>query len=60
MRWVPGAPQRGWNRLPYDGARYFWDLYNITLKTPSGQIGILGSVQSDRATCYKTVSCKFK
>jgi len=60
VRWVPGAPQRGWNRLPYDGARYFWDLYNITLKTPSGQIGILGSVQSDRATCYKTVSCKFK
>lgn len=50
----------GYNKLPYDGLRYFFDLYDITLKTPSGQIGILGSVQSDRATCYKTVSCKFK
>jgi hypothetical protein len=50
----------GYNRLPYDGQRYFFDLYDITLKTPTGQIGILGSVQSDRATCYKTVSCKFK
>jgi hypothetical protein len=50
----------GYNRLPKDGLRYFIDLYGITLKTPSGQIGILGSGQSDRATCYKTVSCKFK
>lgn len=50
----------GYKRLPKDGARYFFDLYGITLKTPSGQIGILRSVQSDRATCYKTVSCKFK
>jgi hypothetical protein len=49
-----------WNKLPKDGKKYFWDLHNITLKTPTGQIGILGSVQSDRATCYKTVSCKFK
>lgn len=50
----------GYKRLPYDGKKYFLDLYNITLKTPTGQVGILGSVQSDRATCYKTVSCKFK
>lgn len=61
--WGPNVESRygeAWNKLPYDGAKYFWDLYGITLKTPTGQIGILGSVQSDRATCYKTVPCKFK
>lgn len=61
--WGPNVESRygeAWNKLPYDGAQYFWDLYGITLKTPTGQIGILGSVQSDRATCYKTVPCKFK
>lgn len=50
----------GYKKLPYDRLKYFWDLHNITLKTPTGTIGIWGSVQSDRATCYKTVACKFK
>jgi hypothetical protein len=50
----------GYDRLAKDGLRCFFDLCVITLKTPSGQISILGSVQSNRATCYKTVTCKFK
>jgi hypothetical protein len=49
----------GANQLPRDGNRYFLDAHNILLKGNGGSIGVAGSVQSDRMTCYKTTSCKF-
>lgn len=49
----------GYNSLPYDGKRYFIDLYNLRLYDGKSTLNIQGSVQSDRMTCYKTVSCKF-
>lgn len=51
----------GYSRFPYDGKKYFLDAYNWNLyvgETMYRNIG--GSAQSDRATCYKTTSCKFK
>ena len=42
----------GYNALPYDGKRYFVDLYNLFIKSPDGHaVNIAGSVQSDRMTC---------
>ena len=50
----------GYNALPYDGKKYFYDLYAIRLYASGKVLHAAGSVQSDRMTCYKTVSCKFK
>ncbi|MFS0701845.1 hypothetical protein AB6N24_17875 [Cellulomonas sp. 179-A 4D5 NHS] len=49
----------GYNQLPYDGKRYFFDLYSLRMSASGRVINIAGTVQSDRMTCYKTVSCKF-
>ncbi|WP_203758764.1 hypothetical protein [Cellulomonas chitinilytica] len=54
------AYSEGYNQLPYDGKKYFYDLYAIRMSASGKVLNILGSVQSDRMTCYKTVSCKFK
>lgn len=50
----------GYNALPYDGKRYFIDLHAIRLYDGKKVLNVAGSVQSDRMTCYKTVSCKFR
>lgn len=50
----------GYNMLPYDGKKYFFDIYGIRLFASGKVQNVAGSVQSDRMTCYKTVSCKFK
>ncbi|MFE2171207.1 hypothetical protein ACFXB3_40005 [Streptomyces sp. NPDC059447] len=50
----------GHKRLPADGKRYFWDAWNLHLRIDGTAVSTAGSVQSDRATCYKTTSCKFK
>ena len=50
----------GYNQMPYvTGAKVFWDSYNLSLRYAGTLIRPLGTLQSDRATCYKTVSCKF-
>ncbi len=51
----------GWNVLPYQTDwKVYWEAYNTSLIV--GGVTYPGSpkAQSDRATCYKTVSCKFK
>ncbi|MFJ7272838.1 hypothetical protein ACIQV3_40520 [Streptomyces sp. NPDC099050] len=55
-----GNTGNGHNRLPYDGKRYFWDAWNLHLRIQGTAITTAGSVQSDRATCYKTTGCKFE
>ena len=55
-----GAYGDGYNVLPYDGAKYFYDIYNVRFSNGSTIVNAVGSAQSDRMTCYKTVSCKFK
>ncbi|MFF3013718.1 hypothetical protein [Streptomyces sp. NPDC057939] len=55
-----GQNGNGHNRLPYDGKRYFWDAWNLHLRIDGTAVSTAGSVQSDRATCYKTTTCKFK
>jgi len=51
----------GYNTMPYQTDwKVFWDSYNLNLVYGGTAITAAGTVQSDRATCYKTVSCKFK
>lgn len=59
--WSGSEPANGlgFDRLPYDGERYFYDAWNLFLKGNGGSIGVAGSVQTDRMTCYITRPCKF-
>lgn len=49
----------GYMSLPFDGKKYFINFYNLRVSDGRKTLRSLGSVQSDRMTCYKTVSCKF-
>lgn len=51
----------GYNRLPYETDwKVFWDSYDISIRYGGINVYSDNTAQSDRATCYKTVSCKFK
>jgi len=49
----------GYSRIPYDGKKYFFDLYSIRMYASGRVLNIVGSVQSDRLVGYKTVPAKF-
>lgn len=50
----------GYNKLPYEkGWKVFWDSYDISIRYAGTNVYADNTAQSDRATCYKTVSCKF-
>jgi hypothetical protein len=48
------------SRWPYDGKKYFVEFYNFRVSGNGVVVNSFGqTLQSDRMTCYKTVSCKF-
>ena len=50
----------GYDQLPYEtNWVVFLDSYDMRIRLAGTEVKMWGSVQSDRATCYKTVSCKF-
>jgi hypothetical protein len=50
----------GYDELPYQTRwKVFWDSYNISIRYGGSLVKADNTAQSDRATCYKTVSCKF-
>jgi len=49
----------GYQVLPYHQYNVFLDAYSIYLRWSGTGINIIGSAQSERIKCYKTVSCKF-
>lgn len=49
----------GYQVLPYHQYTVFLDAYSLYLRWSGTGINIVGSAQSERIKCYKTVSCKF-
>lgn len=50
----------GYNKLPYEKSwKVFWDSYNVSIRYGGVNVYADNTAQSDRAICYKTVSCKF-
>lgn len=50
----------GYDRLPYQTDwKVYWEVYNTSLIVNGERYPGDPKAQSDRATCYKTVSCKF-
>lgn len=50
----------GYNVLPYQTDwKVYWEVYNTALVVDGVRYPGSPKAQSDRATCYKTVSCKF-
>lgn len=65
---IPSSPARmyyiegyagGYRVLPFAKWTVFFDAYNLYLRWSGTGLGIIGSVQSERIKCFKTVSCKF-
>lgn len=51
----------GHNVLPYESKwKVYWEAYGTRLIVDGESYPGGPKAQSDRATCYKTVSCKFK
>lgn len=51
----------GYNKLPYEHAwKVYWEVYNTQLIVGGAVYPGSPTAQSDRATCYITVPCKFK
>lgn len=56
-----GRYDDGYNELPYENKwKVFWEAYDMHLVVNGEAFPSFNAkAQSDRATCYKTVSCKF-
>lgn len=51
----------GYDELPYESKKkYFYDVYLHDVRYDGRDYPTVGSFQSNRITCYKTVACKFR